>query len=204
MKILAVFVLLQCAVSWAQTTPTIPTVIEHDVLTPRKKSFVMEERRYWAMMGAALDFRIERDQEQNTDLTQAPSFSAGVGYQHFLGVLEYSTLDEDKNGNKTLNTKRSSENAILWGQYYTDDEWKFRPFFGLGVGARRDRVVTNFYDQQSEDTGKWSEIFGGAFGFRWAAFAPIWLTIEGRVLFSRDFDPSPALGGLFKIGFVLE
>lgn len=202
--ILIVFAGLWPVLASAQSpTPTIPTVVETDVVT-KKKNFVLEQRNFWGMMGAGLDFRVERDQDLNTDMSQAPAFSLGLGYKHFLGAFEYTSSEGSRDGNETLNVRRSSESAMLWGQYYTDDEWKFRPFFGVGLGARRERATSSIYNVQSEDRGKWGDMFGGAFGFRWAAFTPLWLTLEGRVLFSRDFDPNPTLGGLFKVGFVLE
>lgn len=171
---------------------------------PAARKFVLEERGYWGMMGLAVDARIQRDQDQNTDTIQAPSFSVGVGYKSALGILEYVTFDQARQGNEALNVRRSSESAMIWGQYFTDDEWLFRPYFGIGLGGFRQAAVTEFLSEKREDRGLWNEIYGGAFGFRWASFSPVWLTLEGRVLFSREIDPSPTLGALLKIGFVLE
>lgn len=164
----------------------------------------MDGKGAWGMMGLALDARFESQIDQTSRTVTAPSYSIGWGYQHFLGVLEYSTREESRVGNSTFSTQSANETAMLWGQYYTDDEWKFRPFFGVGLGGYRETMNLKLYNDSVDEKGRWDEIYGAAFGFRWAAWSPVWLTLEGRVLFSRDLDPSPMMSGLFKIGFVLE
>lgn len=197
MRIFLFLVLLALPlVSSAELTSTAPA--------PAKNTWAARAHDYFGLMSLGLDLRMERDQEQGTQVRSSPSISLGLGYKHYLGLIEYSQSQDNTGGNATLDVSHSSETAMLWGQLHTEDEWKFRPFFGFGLGAYRESATSEFYQQSQTDQGAWRDIYGAAFGFRWAGYSPFWLSIEGRVLINQNFDPNPTVAGLVRIGFVLE
>jgi hypothetical protein len=156
------------------------------------------------MMGLGLDMRAVRDQGTDYQSQTSPSIAFGAGYRQWLGMLEYSRYQGPSNGNGALNITGSNETAMLWGQWYAREKWSLRPFVGVGVGAYHEMATTSLYSESRTDVSDWREMFGGAVGLRLVNVSPLWLSLEGRVLFSPNLDPNPMFAGMLRIGFTLD
>lgn len=162
------------------------------------------ERRVFAVMTLGLDVRGELDEEQNSVFRQKPAMAMGLGYASWLGLLEYGQLTGDPVGNSALSLRKISEDVMLWGQWIAEENWTFKPFFGFGLGAQRESAETKLYQSIRRDDGVWRELYGAAFGIRLADLSPLWISLEGRVLYGQGLEPSPTVGGMLRFGFVLE
>ena len=160
--------------------------------------------KIFGVMTLGLDARNERGQDQDSVIRQSPSISMGLGQKPFLGLLEYTRYEDGQGGNQTLSVRRQAETAMAWFQWHADEAWAFRPFIGLGLGAHREAAETRLYNALRRDEGAWNEAGAGSFGLRLAAFSPVWLSLEGRLLFTSEMDPNPTVGGVLRFGFVME
>ncbi|PWU19401.1 MAG: hypothetical protein C5B49_05835 [Bdellovibrio sp.] len=154
----------------------------------------------WAFSLAA-DVRWERISDQSVEPRALPSVALGWGVRPWLFLGEYSYDEAESEGSAILNIRRRSRSILFWGQYQVWELRRLTPFFSGGLGARQEKVDSVLYSESRTDEGRWLDQYGVGLGLRFSGLDPLWLSLEGRVLFCGDFEPNPQFGTYLRLGF---
>jgi hypothetical protein len=96
---------------------------------------------------------------------------------------------------------RQHEQVELWYRYlFIPGEKMGHPFMGVALGAQRDRVQTKFFNQSSEDVGRFETqaSIGGGYRFNIASSFALWF--EGRLSTSANYEPRVIPAALISVG----
>lgn len=115
----------------------------------------------------------------------------------FVEVSGFKT----SSGASGVEISRQHEQVELWYRYlFMAKEKTGHPFMGIALGAQRDRVKTEFFNQSSEDVGRFETqaSLGGGYRLNIADSFAVWF--EGRLSTSANYEPRVIPAALVSIG----
>lgn len=143
---------------------------------------------------------LERGENQQTTPMHLPGLMVGLEYEGWVGAFEYQkgSADSGQTGD-ALMIDREIEFAHVWVSHGFGVLTRGLTFdLGLGLGASREMVDTQLFDQSTRLGSGWGAVLGAKLGPRYrlpfAQFLSV--ALEGRLLKSPRLDPDP----MFSIG----
>lgn len=167
-----------------------------------------------------LEMRYERASSQDFEVHQYSNYAMAYQQNKISALLEYSRYT-NSSGNSTASEDYTHQELLLWGRWHffktaseavsseiEPDLLQISLYGGMGVGAFKDQVKTTFMGlSQTNETG--TKILsglsvGGDLAYSLSKKFSIISTLEGRLLFSPDFDPNPKMSAALRIGGLLK
>ncbi|HEY8269761.1 MAG TPA: hypothetical protein VIG33_02655, partial [Pseudobdellovibrionaceae bacterium] len=147
-----------------------------------------------------LEFRYERDASQQTVDRRPKNFAIGAGTVASTILFEYSAFNENT-GNKTLSLARThQEYSFWWKEKFMNLEF-LDAFFSGGVGGYEEKVTTTLSGAGSAtDSSGLQALAGASVGLQSLMFNYVLVSIEGRLIAGKNFDPNPQGGILLRLG----
>lgn len=160
-----------------------------------------------------MEMRYERASSQDFETRHFLNFAFAYQKNNLSALFEYSKFNDDS-GNTTSNIETSHQELILWGRWhFVTAKAESAPvqvslYGGLGIGAYQDQVKTTLMGQSQTDESGTKVLTGLSFGGDLTCslskdFALL-AALEGRTLFSGDFDPNPLVSGVARVGILLN
>lgn len=148
------------------------------------------------------EMRPEKDLNSDFKTHDLRNYAIGAGFDSYLVVLERATFEE-ASGNATLNVNRRLEDTMLWGQWRALQWNHLVPYLGVGAGAYKEVIKTEFAGVSPvTNESDLKLLMGASFGVS-VQVPLLWLSLEGRLFFGDELDQQPTFGGLARIGFWL-
>ncbi|MGZ3771588.1 MAG: hypothetical protein ACXVCP_18570 [Bdellovibrio sp.] len=155
--------------------------------------------------------RYERDSNQEFSDRRPLNLALGYKRKTVSLVLEYARFKETT-GNATSEIERLHQDYLFWFKShfmdYQDQEYKGNLFFGVGAGGYQEEVTTTFMSTARNDKSGLkfvSGLVGGGEFIRMInnSFSML-LSLEGRALFSSEYDPNPIWSAVGRVGIQLH
>ncbi len=146
-----------------------------------------------------LGYRYARQLDTQMVWQKANTFAVGGQYQRHIFLLDYGQFS-DSSGNQTLSYRKDRVEWLLSYRYAVYSlAAHLNLGMGFGLGAYDDTVKSRLGAQEvSESTG--AQVLASglvSLGGNWNYF---FYAAELQMLYGRDYEPQPTLGGLLRIG----
>ena len=156
-----------------------------------------------------LEWRYERDTGGEFAERKPVNFSLGYSRETWSALLEYSRFQQET-GNASLAVSRQHQEVSTWFRFHylksvsLTKNFLMTPYAGLGLGSFQEEVKTYVTGTSRSDTGA-AKMFsgvsvGGQFLFVIDPSFSVVTGIEGRAMFSSDFDPNPLGSVILQLG----
>lgn len=162
-----------------------------------------QSKKLRALVGIGGGVLIEKQNDgQNYSTQGLPLLRAGmqiVNHEVFLELSGY----RKSTGSSGVEIAREHQQVELWYRYlFIPESGLGHPFLGVAFGAQREKVKTDFFNEQSNDIGPFESLasLGGGYRFNIQNMAAVWL--EGRLSTSASYEPKVIPGALVSVGAV--
>lgn len=146
------------------------------------------------------ELRYERNGSQQIVDRQPRNLAIGAGRGASDFLFEYATFSENT-GNATLSIERTHQEYSFWWKENIINMEIMDCFVSGGVGGYEEKVTTRFAGVGSAtDTSGLQGLVGASVGLQSLLFRYVLLSLEGRFLAGRNFDPNPQGSILLRLG----
>ncbi len=159
-----------------------------------------------------MELRYERNNEQDFQTNTFWNYAFAYQRANLSALFEYSNYTESS-GNSTTSIDHTHQELTLWGRWHfltTKKELlplQISIYGGLGVGAYQDEVKTTFMGTSQNDKSGTKVLTGLSLGsdlrYSFTKDVGAIAAIEGRTLFSSDFDPNPTFSAVARLGIFI-
>ena len=129
------------------------------------------------------------------DASQFNSVSLGYLHSKFDFSLEYSRQNYS-DGNQLVMSSRVNREVLVRSRYRFSDS-TLSPFISIGVGLQQEEATTGFSGQSVTSFSRPEPMASVGSGVLWI-LNPIYLGVEIRGVFAKNYSPNPTLelGGI--------
>ncbi|MGZ3744334.1 MAG: hypothetical protein ACXVB1_10995 [Pseudobdellovibrionaceae bacterium] len=147
-----------------------------------------------------LEFRFEREESQQMADRRPLNLALGGRKGSSSLLFEYSSFTETT-GNVTLSLERThQEYSFWWKEKFMDFEF-MEAFFSAGLGGYEEKLTTSLaMSGSTTDTSALQALGGAGAGLQTLVFKYVLLSIEGRFIAGKNFDPNPQASFLLRLG----
>lgn len=146
------------------------------------------------------EIRYERDSSQQLTERRLRNYALGMRQGPVTWLFEYAQFSE-KTGNLSLSTERNHQEFLLWWKQNLLTLELAEFFVSGGVGAYQESVVrTLIGGESSRDRGPWQVMGGVSSGLQTQFLRYVLVSIEGRLMAGKNFDPNPQADVLLRLG----
>ncbi len=147
-----------------------------------------------------VELRYERDSSQQLVDRKPLNLALGVRNGPSTVLMEYSRFNE-KTGNTTLSLDRVHEEYLFWWKQNIMNFEICDLFVAGGLGAYTEKVTTDLAGGSSVTDSSGNQLMGGVgAGIQSLVLKYLLVSLEGRMMAGKNFDPNPQPGAVLRLG----